>query len=119
MGDATKAFLRLLAQYGQDSGWAPRWFFYWSQAAKLNAALMEGNYKKVVAVRRHYLRTRHRGRAAMAATGEARWPPGLHGEGGVHEQPLGDVVGQQQQHQQQHQHQQRRRRRLPRKIHAL
>ena len=28
MGAATKAFLRLLAQYGQDSGWAPRWFFY-------------------------------------------------------------------------------------------
>ena len=33
----------------------------------------------------------------MVATGEARWPHGLHGEGGVHEQPLGDVVGQQQQ----------------------
>ena len=92
MGAATKAFLRLLAQYGQDSGWAPRWFFYWSQAAKLNAALIEGNYKKVVAVRRHNLRMQHRGRAAMAGTGEASWPHSLHGEGGVHQHPLGDDV---------------------------
>ena len=56
MGKATKALLRLLAKRGEESGWAPKWFFYWSQAAKANAALMEGNYKKVVAVRRHNLR---------------------------------------------------------------
>ena len=34
----------------------------------------------------------HRGRAAMAGTGEASWPHSLHGEGGVHQHPLGDDV---------------------------
>ena len=55
--------------------------FYWSQAAKANAALMGGNYKKVVAVRRHNLRMQLRGQAAMAGTGQAAWPAALHDEG--------------------------------------
>ena len=81
MGKATKALLRLLAKRGEESGWAPKWFFYWSQAAKANAALMEGNYKKVVAVRRHNLRMQLRGQAVMAGTGQAAWPAALHDEG--------------------------------------
>ena len=58
MGSATKAFLRLLAEYGEATGWAPRWFFYWSQAAKVNAALWEGNYRKLVTCARHVVRER-------------------------------------------------------------
>ena len=79
MGQATRAFLRLLAAHGEAIGWAPKWFFYYSQAAKLNAALVEGNYKKVVAVTQHVVRLRQHGQHVVemhpAALDEARQEP--------------------------------------------
>ena len=75
----------LLAEYGEATGWAPRWFFYWSQAAKVNAALWEGNYRKLVTCARHVVRVKQQGTLVrMGAAGAARWSPDLHGGNGDH-----------------------------------